>query len=820
MKALFNEAEVRKTLARIIDSEAVFEVRALDAQLSTNRRTATISGYFNNPDACIAELGKLIGAKGIYVTLNPVNPALLARCANRLDYAQKNATTNDQHILQRRWLLLDVDAERPSGISASDSEKEAAHKKAREIRDHLKGRGWLSVVAADSGNGYHLLYRVDLPCDDGKVLERVLAALAVRFDGDGVKLDRSVHNAARIIRLYGTLAAKGDNTEERPHRMSKILLSPLLVAVTTEQLCALADELQPQKPPHVEQTAASDGAFDVEEFFSRYGVEVAERTSERDGTIKWKLKHCPFNHDHVDGEAAVFQSPVGCLGFHCFHNGCTDKHWNDFRQHFEPEKIAATKRSQSKKVSSQADRLIKIGDSWEFFHTSDHRAYACVPLNGHKETIAVRSRMFRALLIRTYHNDSGKAANTASIEEAVAFFEGEALCGKELAVQTRLATLGRSIYLDLCNERWEAVEITADGWRVVGDPPVKFRRSRGMLALPTPTGGGSVSDLRPFVNVANDDDFALLVAFTIAALRLGLPCPVEVLHGEQGSAKSTTAKVQKKLLDPAEPLLRSLPRDGRDLFIAASNSSIVALDNVSGLPVWLSDDLCRLATGGGFATRELYSDDEEKIFSALRPVILNGIEEIATRSDLLDRCILLELPMIPREKRRVEADFWRDFEQERARILGALLEAVACGLKNLPTTRLKSCPRMADFATWIVACEPALGWPSGTFLRAYERNRAEANSLSVEASVIGTLIQQIAAEGEWIGTATELWKELGELAGPDAQKQVGWPKNGRAVSGQLKRIAPNLRAEGVIVNWLPRTSGRRQIQILRAETDA
>jgi len=232
----------------------------------------------------------------------------------------------------------------------------------------------------------------------------------------------------------------------------------------------------------------------------------------------------------------------------------------------------------------------------------------------------------------------------------------------------------------------------------------------------------------------------------------------------------------------------------------------------------LSDDLCRLAVGGGFATRELYSDDEERIFSTLRPIALNGIEEIATRSDLLDRCILLELPMIPREKRRVEADFWREFEQVRPGILGALLDAVACGLKNLPTTRLESCPRMADFETWIVACEPALQWAAGTFLRAYEGNRDEANSLSVEASVIGTLIQQIAAQDEWIGTATELWKELGQLAGPDAQKQTGWPRNGRAVSGQLKRIAPNLRAQGVIVNWLPRTSGRREIQILRTVT--
>jgi hypothetical protein len=481
--------------------------------------------------------------------------------------------------------------------------------------------------------------------------------------------------------------------------------------------------------------------------------------------------------------------------------------------------IVKPTQSGPQKTTSQRDRLIKAADGWEFFHTSDDRAYACVPVNSHKETIAVRSRKFRALLIRTYHGGSGKAANTRSIEEAVAFFEGAALCGKELAVHTRLATHGEAIYLDLCNERWEAVEITVDGWRVITEPPVRFRRTRGMLALPTPRRGGRISDLRRFVNVATQDDFVLLVACELAALRPDLPYPVEVLHGEQGSAKSTTAKVQKKLVDPTEPLLRSLPREGRDLYIAASNSLIVSLDNVSGLPVWLSDDLCRLATGGGFATRELYSDDEEIIFSALRPIILNGIEEIATRSDLLDRCILLELPMIAKEKRRAEADFWREFEQVRAGILGSLLDAVACGLKNLPTTRLESCPRMADFAMWIAACEPALGWPPGTFLKAYERNRGEANSLSVDASVIGTLIQEIAAQGEWIGTATELWKKLDELARDDAQKQAGWPKNGRAVSGQLKRIAPNLRAQGITVNWL-RTSGARQIQILRPRAGA
>jgi hypothetical protein len=335
---LLDKSEVLKALAKIIERRAVFEVRALDAQLYGNRRTGTVSGYFDNADACLNELEKLITAKGIYFTLNPVNAALLARRANRLDYAEKNATTNDQHILQRRWLLLDVDAQRPSGISASDSEKEAAHKKALEIHDYLKGRGWPLPMAADSGNGYHLLYRIDLPCDDGKVLEQVLTALADRFDGDGVKLDRTVFNPARIARLYGTLAAKGDNIKERPHRFSKIVRVPeSLQVVSAEKLRALVDELQPAEAPQVERPAAHNRGFDVDAFLARHSVAVAERNIEPDGTIKWRLERCVFNPDHETPDAAVFQLPDGKLGYKCFHTSCLGKRWKDFRRHFEPD---------------------------------------------------------------------------------------------------------------------------------------------------------------------------------------------------------------------------------------------------------------------------------------------------------------------------------------------------------------------------------------------------------------------------------------------------------------------------------------------------
>jgi uncharacterized protein DUF3987 len=257
MSELFNKNEVRKALSTMLEPGAVFEVRALDAKLSGSYRTGIISGYFDNADACLSELEKLAAAKGIYITLNPVNRALLARRANRLDYADKDSTTKDHHVLRRWQLLVDVDPVRPSGISATDAEKEAAHRKTQDIYAFLQKHGWPKPIAADSGNGYQLIYRIELPCDDGGLTQKVLAALAKRFDGDGVEIDPAVHNESRIFKLCGTRACKGDNMPERPWRLSKILDVPeQLQVVTAEQLQALVDELLPKEPEKGKATAS------------------------------------------------------------------------------------------------------------------------------------------------------------------------------------------------------------------------------------------------------------------------------------------------------------------------------------------------------------------------------------------------------------------------------------------------------------------------------------------------------------------------------------------------------------------------------------
>ena len=238
-----------------------------------------------------------------------------------------------------------------------------------------------------------------------------------------------------------------------------------------------------------------------------------------------------------------------------------------------------------------------------------------------------------------------------------------------------------------------------------------------------------MDQLRGFLNL-DDNAWRLVISWLVATLRPRGPYPVLALFAEQGSGKSTIGRLLRELVDPNAAPLRAEPNDGRDLMIAANNSWCLAYDNLSHVPPWLSDAMCRLSTGGGFATRELYTDQDEVIFDYQRPLLLTSIEEVATRSDLLDRCLIVWLPAITEDRRRAEAELFEAFRKDRPQILGALLDVVAVALRRLPSIKLSSLPRMADFALWATAAETAFGWPEGTFLAAYLGNRETANELA------------------------------------------------------------------------------------------
>jgi len=459
--------------------------------------------------------------------------------------------------------------------------------------------------------------------------------------------------------------------------------------------------------------------------------------------------------------------------------------------------------------------LTQIAACEELFHTAPGTAFADLLVDGHRETWPIRSKRFRGWLRRRYYEATGGALTGQAISSELDLLEARAqFDAPERSVHVRLAEDAGRIYLDLADDHWRAVEIGPEGWRVIRCPPVRFHRRAGLLPLPLPQPGGSLEQLACLLNLSSRNDFVLVVSWLLAALRPSGPYPVLVISGEQGSTKTVLSKMLRALVDPNVAPVRALPRDERELFIAANNGHVLAFDNISRLRPWLSDALCRLASGGGFAVRQLYTDQDEVLFDAARPVLLNGIEDVVTRPDLADRSIFLTLPHVADARRQQERELWRQLELARPRILGVLFDLVAHGLRTLPDIGVDCLPRMADFALWAAACETALR-PPGTFGRAYEANRRAAIECIIDADPVAACVREIMAErSSWTGTAADLLR-VGAQRGTDgiSSEGPGWPKNPRELAGRLRRAQTFLRVLGIDITFS--RGGRDGSRIIR-----
>ena len=462
----------------------------------------------------------------------------------------------------------------------------------------------------------------------------------------------------------------------------------------------------------------------------------------------------------------------------------------------------------------------------EFWHTPEGAQYASVKVGEHTEHWPLKSSAFREWLQNRLYQEEGRTAKRGAVDDALGVLGHRARSGPEHPIFTRVGEAEGAIYLDLADDEWRAVKVTPAGWEVVTDPPVRFRRSVGQLPLPAPESGGSLDDLRRFVNVS-EDDWPLLAAWLLFAFRPPDDehgdFPVLLLCGTQGSAKSTTSSVLKRLIDPHKAELRGVIRSDRDLAVAAHHSWVFALDNVSVIQEWLSDALCRLATGSSFSTRALYTDDEEVVFSAKRPIVVNGIGDFATRPDLLDRALLITCPQIPKEARKPDKEFWPAFNRALPRLLGAVLDFVCKALAAAPAVELAGNPRMADFATFATAAARAGAYDEEAFWAAYGENQENAHVIALEASPVAQAVLALldaAGGGVWQGTATELLHALADHVEPETRRSPAWPKKADWLSKELDRLSDNLRAAGVTVTRERRGRAGQRVLVLTRSADA
>jgi hypothetical protein len=446
--------------------------------------------------------------------------------------------------------------------------------------------------------------------------------------------------------------------------------------------------------------------------------------------------------------------------------------------------------------ASAAEHLVRaIRASGVLFHDPDGVAYIAFDCDDHRETWPLDSRGFREWAARFAYAELNLPVREQTLRDVmltlsgIAKFEGE--CHP---VHLRVARFGGGYLLDLCNDRWQAVHVTATGWRVLDNSPLHFIRREAMRPLPLPQRDGDLGGLWPLLNICPADR-NLLLAWLLETLRADTPYPVLEFCGEQGSAKSTTQEYLRRLIDPNKSNLRSAPKDREAVFVAARNGHVVSFENISHLSPDMQDALCVLATGGGFATRRFYSNEDESIIEVCRPVMLNGISAAATAQDLVDRTLHFDLE--PVTERRTEAELEAAFEATAAGILGALLDLFARALAELPHIRLLALPRMADFALFGAAVYRAVGRTEAAFLADYTASRRESILRTLDGSPVAVAIQSFLTVRP-AGIVAPV-KEIMEAVSVHKPQGEAWPKSPKGFADAMRRAATALRTIGIEV---------------------
>jgi hypothetical protein len=502
--------------------------------------------------------------------------------------------------------------------------------------------------------------------------------------------------------------------------------------------------------------------------------------------------------------------------------------------------------------TSQASCLVDLAVSrCELFCDAageDYASFTAEHASGeHRETHRIRSKSFnRWLRLRYYAERNGAPSSEAMASTVKTLMAKAHFDGDRREVYLRSASLDGRIYLDMCNPAWQAVEIDADGFRIVDDPPVHFRRSPGMLPLPTPSKiepKEGIERLSEVLRLRDPRDFVVIAAWLLAALAGRAPYAIIIFLGEPGATKTSAAYAVRSIIDPNASPLRAKPKEPHDVFVAATHSLIVGYNNLSTMPDWLSDTICVVSEGSGESRRELFTDADESLIVACAPFLLTGIENVIKRGDLAQRTLYVHLVSVPDKERLTEQEFKARFRRVHADLLGALCGAASVGLQREKTLKLDSLPRLATFFHWGSACEEAF-WQPGEFSRAFAANAEDATEDVIEAEPAAAVFQRFMLErGEWQGTATELLSELvtyvrrpvreAETAHARATQEekeykaarlreardiardiLGdrWPKAPNALSGRLKRASPALRNVGVRIEWPTRHGEARIIK--------
>jgi len=461
--------------------------------------------------------------------------------------------------------------------------------------------------------------------------------------------------------------------------------------------------------------------------------------------------------------------------------------------------------SNCQQTETVTERLIRLGSVGNTYFHDKGEPYVCFDSKNSSKATKVRSKAFTMMLQKRYFVETGQIPQPDQLNQAKIHFEGFAtLSDKQHSVETRIGEHKGNFYYDLNISGGKSiVEISKAGWRLIQVSPVYFRTSQNMLPQVVPSAKGNVKLLLKHVRFKSKADKLLYLVYVISCFVYGIPHPILILSGEKGAAKSTSTRMTRSIVDPASNDILFMQTAVRELAITLQNNYMPAFDNLTSISEKISDLLCVAATGGGYSTRKMYSDDEETILSFKRCIILNGINVVASKADLLDRCILLELARIDESERKAEQEVWQEFNDDKPAILSGIFTVLSKALQIRPTVKLAGLQRMGDFSIWgyaiAEAIKPGLG---DSFLKAYSLNIKRASEEATSAHpVASAIIAMMRKTDYWQGSVTELLGHLEDVASReriDIRNKV-WPKGPHVLSRRINEILSNLKQCGISV---------------------
>ena len=652
---------------------------------------------------------------------------------------------------------------------------------AKWVRDQLsKDSHALLTFLSPSGKGVKCVFKVNTPVERHKEAFAALAAYLKNLYE--IEVDGSCSDVARACFLsYDPDASHNPNAKA------------FLVPPKRENV------IQPPEPSSTNLDKYIQANFKV--------IKVEE-----DGYCV----ECPGKENHTgknsDRDCKVFTE--GSPKLYCFHQSC------DMEVKKANVLLKSSFRTQSKpKTKDIYDRVRDHLQKLESFHTKDDETFVVLE-NGRSHRTS--SRVVKDYINRKAWNLHKGQLNKNKLEDAVAFLGAMARFeGKSEDVYLRVAGNTNEVIIDKSQRDSGCIVCTKDGWGEYDQSPVKFITQKGTLPLfePHRIPNASIELLHKFMNL-DQDTFAMVYGYLINCFNPLGPYFVGVVTGQQGSAKTTHCKQIKRLIDPHSAPARQSNIKAHDIAIAARNNFMLLVDNMSGASAEVSDIICQISTGGSFGSRKLYQDDEEHFFSFKRPVLLNGIDEIATRGDLADRSVPIRLSGISDEKRKPDSEVEELFMLYGPQLMSALLDGVCSAIKNLPTANPPFKSRMSGPVQWVTAAEVGLGLKQGRFSETYERLRTVEARYRMDESPIGRAINKLVLQNNycWFGSAVTLLQDLNELDLIGERHCSDWPKDARALGKLLKRIKPDLEKGGLEMDF-DRTATKRTIVIRRIKRE-